>query len=61
LTNRNSSSGPKKGRNPEIEACVLEYFRDLQYERLPVARKAMISKAKECSRNNTVFFKASCG
>jgi hypothetical protein len=29
LTNRSSFSGPRKGRHPEIDASVLDYFRDL--------------------------------
>jgi hypothetical protein len=28
-TNRRSFSGPRKGRNPEIDASVLEYFKDV--------------------------------
>jgi hypothetical protein len=29
LTNRKSVSGSRKGRNPETDAYVLEYFKDL--------------------------------
>jgi hypothetical protein len=29
LTNRRYFSGPSKGRNPEIDASVIEYFKDL--------------------------------
>jgi hypothetical protein len=49
-------SGPMKGRNPEIDASVLEYFKD--YE---ITREALMSKAKECARNSNIPVKASCG
>jgi hypothetical protein len=56
LTNRRSFSGPKKGRNPETDASVLEYFKDLQNKELPVTNV----KAEERARNS-IPFKASCG
>jgi hypothetical protein len=33
-------SGTRKGRNPEIDASVLEYFKDLQNKGLPVTSEA---------------------
>jgi hypothetical protein len=47
LTNRKSFSGPRKGRNPKIGDCILEYFRDLQNKGLPVTRETLMSTAKE--------------
>jgi hypothetical protein len=43
LTSRKSFSGPRNGRNPEIYASILEYF------------KALMSKAKEYARNSNVI------
>jgi hypothetical protein len=56
LTNRRSFSGPRKGRNPESDASVLEYFK-----RLLVTREALMSNAEECVRNNNLPFKAGRG
>jgi hypothetical protein len=60
-TNRKSFSGPRKGRNPEIDASILECFKDLRNKGLPISREALMSKAKECTRNSNVPFKASRG
>jgi hypothetical protein len=38
-----SFSGPRKGRNPEIDASLLEYLKDLRNKGLPVFREALIS------------------
>jgi hypothetical protein len=61
LTNIKSFSAPRKGRNPEIDASVLEYLRDLRNEGLPVTRKALMSKTKEYARNCNISFKACRG
>jgi hypothetical protein len=39
LTNRKSFSGWSKGRNPETDTSVLEYFKEPQNKGLPVTRK----------------------
>jgi hypothetical protein len=57
LTVKKSFSGLRKGRNPEIDAYVVEYFKDLWNKRLPVTRKTVMSKAKECARNGNIPFK----
>jgi hypothetical protein len=49
-----------KGRNPETDASVLEYFKDLWNKGLPVTRKDLMSKAKKYARNSNISFKASC-
>jgi hypothetical protein len=61
LTNRKSPSGPRKARNPEADACVLEYFKDLRNKGFPVIREALMSKAKERARNSNIPFKANRG
>jgi pyruvate-formate lyase-activating enzyme len=53
--------GPRKGRSPEINASLLEYFRDLQNKVLPVTREALMENAKECARKSNVPFKACHG
>jgi hypothetical protein len=35
-----------------IDASVLEYFKDLRNERLPVTREDLMLKAKKCARNS---------
>jgi hypothetical protein len=35
MSDKQSLSGPKKGRNPETDASVLEYFKNLQNKGLP--------------------------
>jgi hypothetical protein len=61
LTNRYSFSGQRKGRNPEIDASVLEYFKDLRNKGLPVTMETLMLKAKECPRNSNIPFKNSHG
>jgi hypothetical protein len=57
MANRKSSSEPRRGRNPEINASVLQYFKDSRNEVLPVTREALISKAKGYARNSNITFK----
>jgi hypothetical protein len=54
-------SGPRKGRNSETDASVLEYLKDLRNKALPVTGEALMSKAKEYSRNSNMPFKACHG
>jgi hypothetical protein len=61
LKKRKSFSGQRKGKNPQNDASVLEYFNNLRNKGLPVTREALMSKAKECARNSNVPFKASHG
>jgi hypothetical protein len=61
LTNTKFFSGPSKGRNPENDASVLEYFKDLWNKWLPVPREALMSKTKECTGNSNIPFRANCG
>jgi hypothetical protein len=61
LANRKTFSGPRKGRNPDSYASVLEYLNNFQNKGLPVTRKALISKAKACARNSNTPFKATYG
>jgi hypothetical protein len=42
LTNTKSFSRPRKGRSPEVDAFVLEYFERLQNEGLHVTREALM-------------------
>jgi hypothetical protein len=44
LTNKNYFSGPREGRNPEIDASVLEYSKDIRNKGLSVTKKASMSK-----------------
>jgi hypothetical protein len=60
MSDRWSFSGPRKGRNPEIDE-YLEYFGDLWNKGLPVISEALMSKAKEYARNSNIPFKASHG
>jgi hypothetical protein len=47
--------GPRKWRNHETDVSLLEYFKDLRNEGVPVNREALMSKAKECAIKETVI------
>jgi hypothetical protein len=59
LKNRKSYSGPRKGRNPKIDASVLEYFKYLWNKGFPVIRECQ--KQKNVLQTITSLFKVSCG
>jgi hypothetical protein len=45
-------SGPRKGRNPKIDASVLEYFKDYK-----ITRGSLNVKSKKCARNSNIPLK----
>jgi hypothetical protein len=61
VTNRKSSSGPRRVRNPRISGTVLQCFKDLRNEGLPVTKETLISKAKGYARHSNITFKGSRG
>jgi hypothetical protein len=48
LPNKNYFSRPRKGRNPEIDASVSEYFKDIRNKGLPITREALMSTKEMC-------------
>jgi hypothetical protein len=50
LTKRKLFSRPRKGRNPETDASVLQYFKDLQNKGSSVIMEALMSNVKGCAR-----------